>query len=110
MTDKAIEGTGILKRLGAVGYQVERGVRPNAELLERLRDWADETYVLQEGELPAVRSDLAAAADEIDRLRTELLCASEDVKKWRGLAEVARVLANLEDRRTVRASRLGLGA
>ena len=47
---------------------------------------------------------------EIERLKTELLCAREDVKKWRGLAEVARVLANLEDRRTVRASRLGLGA
>jgi len=42
------------------------------DLIIRLRDWADETYVLQTNELPAVRSDMALAADEIERLRAAL--------------------------------------
>lgn len=44
---------------------------PTPPLVERLRDWADDTYELQAGELPDVRRDLAAAADEIERLRAE---------------------------------------
>jgi hypothetical protein len=42
-------------------------------LAERLRDWADDDYVLQAGELPAVRRDMAAAANELDRLRARVL-------------------------------------
>lgn len=38
-------------------------------LMGRLRDWADATYVIQPGELPAVRRDLAAAADALDLIR-----------------------------------------
>lgn len=41
-------------------------------LVERLRDWADETYALQDSELPDVRRDLAAAATEIERLRAAI--------------------------------------
>lgn len=36
-------------------------------LIERLRDWANEAYVIQDGELPAVRRDMTAAANEIER-------------------------------------------
>lgn len=57
-------------------------------LVERLRDWADDTYTLQAGELPDVQRDLAAAADEIERLRAALAtessrkCATEHDCVW----------------------------
>ena len=40
-----------------------------ATLVQRLHDWADATYVIQPGELPAVRRDLAAAGDALDLIR-----------------------------------------
>jgi hypothetical protein len=38
-------------------------------LVERMHDWADERYVMQRGELSALRADLREAAAEIERLR-----------------------------------------
>lgn len=94
----------------AAGPALSEGLGTTAPLVERLRDWADEAYELQDGELQAVRSDLVAAADEIVRLRTELFCAREDVKKWQGLAEVARTLHSMSNRRVERLQRLVPGS
>lgn len=41
-------------------------------LVERLRDWASNLYVLQIGEQEAVQRDCALAAQEIRRLRAQL--------------------------------------
>lgn len=55
----------------SLGLGSMQGLGPTPPLVERLRDWADDRYELQTGELPDVRLDLAAAADEIERLRAE---------------------------------------
>ena len=47
---------------------------------------------------------------EIERLRTELLAAQEAAERWKGIAEVARDLANSSSRIGGIAVRLGLGA
>jgi hypothetical protein len=54
----------------AVEAPLEAPVRPGAgasQLVERLRDWADEAYELQASELPQVRADMLQAADELER-------------------------------------------
>ena len=56
---------------GALGSNAQLG------LVERLRDWADERYVMQRGELAALRADLREAADEIERLRAEVTRLNE---------------------------------
>lgn len=99
-----------------LGLALSEGLGPDAEMPPWLLPLHDamliaNTHRVRVGTVQAVaKATHKALAAENERLRTELLCAREDVKKWRGLAEVARVLANLEDRRTVRASRPGIGA
>jgi hypothetical protein len=50
--------------------------------------------------------DCQEAADEVERLRAELLCAQECAKRWQGVAETARELVNLSDSRKQRASKI----
>jgi hypothetical protein len=60
------------KPAAVTGPVLSEGLGPTPPLAARLRDWADETYILQDCELPAMRRDMAAAAAEIERLHSAL--------------------------------------